>query len=30
MEGQYLAISKHGLYAVVPTEHDIRICTAAE
>ena len=30
MEGQYLAVSKHWLYAAVPTDHDIRICMATE
>ena len=30
MEGQYLAISKHGIYAAVSTEHDIRISMATE
>ena len=24
MEGQYLAISEHGLYAAVSTEHDVK------
>ena len=26
LEGKYLAIGKHGLYAALPSEHDIRIC----
>ena len=26
MEGKYLAIGKHGLYAALPSENDIRIC----
>ena len=30
MEVQYLAISKHGFYAAIPSEHDIRICMATE
>ena len=30
LEGQYLAISKHGLYAAIPTEHDMRICVATK
>ena len=30
MEVLYLAISKHGLYAAIPTEYDIRIWMAAE
>ena len=25
MKGQYLAISKHGWYAPIPKDHDIRI-----
>ena len=29
-EGQYIAISKHWLYATIPTEHDNRICMATE
>ena len=28
MEGQNLAISKHGLYSAIQIEHDIRICMA--
>ena len=30
LEGQYLAISKHGLYAAVPTEYEIRFYVATE
>ena len=30
VEGQYLAISKHGLYVAIPTKHDITICMATE
>ena len=30
MEGQYLAIANHGLYAAVPREYDIRIFMATE
>ena len=26
LEGEYLAIGKHGLYAALPSENDIRIC----
>ena len=26
LEGKYLAIGKHGLYAALPSENDIRIC----
>ena len=26
LEGKYLAIGKHGLYAALPSESDIRIC----
>ena len=29
-EGQYLTISKHGVYASIPTEHDIRISMATK
>ena len=28
LEGKYLAISKNGIYAALPTEDDIRICQA--
>ena len=28
LEGQYLVESKHGMYTVLPTEHDIHICMA--
>ena len=30
LEGEYLAISKDGLYAALPTARDIRICEATE
>ena len=30
LEGQYLAISKHGVYAAIPNDYDIRICMGTE
>ena len=29
-EGYYLAVSKHGLYVLFPTEHDIHSCMATQ
>ena len=30
LEGQSLAVSKHGTYAALPTEHDIPICVETQ
>ena len=30
LEGQYLAISKNGIYAALPAAEDIRICQATD
>ena len=30
LEGEYLAISKDGVYAALPTSHDIRVCETTE
>ena len=30
VQGQYLTISKHSIYAVIPAEHEIRICMATK
>ena len=30
VQGQHLTISKHSIYAVIPAEHEIRICMATK
>ena len=30
LEGQYLAVSKHGMYTTLPTKHDVHLCVATQ